>query len=180
MLLKIKGLFLLTSLILLQSCSGGKIGSFLESSFDNLDNIKIEEKQKKSLVEKKDNNKKNIDYIIKENKPNNNLRNNIKDINSEKKNKDESQKIKKSIDITKNNLGNIKDINSEKTIDKSSKSFDTKKNELQSYKIIFILKDVDPKDPIEDLRTILRNSEVNFEIEKIERFLDSKKTMNGN
>ena len=122
MLLKIKGLFLLTSLILLQSCSGGKIGNFLESSFDNLDNIKIEEKQKKSLVEKKDNNKKNIDYIIKENKPKNNLRKNIKDLNSEKKNKDESQKIKKSIDITKNNLGNIKDINSEKTIVKSSKS----------------------------------------------------------
>ena len=36
------------------------------------------------------------------------------------------------------------------------------------------MKDVDPKDPIEDLSTILRNSDVNFEIEKIERFFDSK------
>ena len=44
----------------------------------------------------------------------------------------------------------------------------------QSYKIIFILKDVDPKDPIEDLSIILRNSDVNFEIEKIERLFDSK------
>ena len=50
-----------------------------------------------------------------------------------------------------------------------------RKNELQSYKIIFILKDVDPKDPTKDLNSILRNSEVNFEIEKIERILDSKK-----
>jgi len=50
-----------------------------------------------------------------------------------------------------------------------------RKIELQSYKIIFILKDVDPKDPTEELSSILRNSEVNFEIEKIERILDSKK-----
>ena len=53
--------------------------------------------------------------------------------------------------------------------------------DLQSYKIIFILKDVDPKDPTEELNSILSNSEVNFEIEKIERILDSKnKTMNKN
>ena len=49
-----------------------------------------------------------------------------------------------------------------------------RKNELQSYKIIFILKDVDPKDPTAELSSILSNSEVNFEIEKIERILDSK------
>ena len=56
-----------------------------------------------------------------------------------------------------------------------------RKIELQSYKIIFILKDVDPKDPTKDLNTILRNSEVNFEIEKIERILDLKnKSMNRN
>ena len=56
-----------------------------------------------------------------------------------------------------------------------------KKIELQSYKIIFILKDVDPKDPTEELSTILSNSDVNFEIEKIERILDSnKKSMNKN
>ena len=56
-----------------------------------------------------------------------------------------------------------------------------RKIELQSYKIIFILKDADPKDPTKDLSTILRNSEVNFEIEKIERILDSKnKSVNKN
>jgi len=56
-----------------------------------------------------------------------------------------------------------------------------RKIELQSYKIILILKDVDPKDPTEELSSILSNSEVNFEIEKIERILDSKsKSMNKN
>ena len=64
---------------------------------------------------------------------------------------------------------------------KIKNSSQKRKIELQSYKIIFILKDVDPKDPTEKLTNILRNSEVNFEIEKIERILDSKnKIMNKN
>ena len=49
-----------------------------------------------------------------------------------------------------------------------------RKYKPKSYKIIFILKDVDPRDPTENLRTILRNSDVNFEIEKIERYFDTK------
>ena len=134
MILKKKEFFLLIFLIFLQSCSGGRIGNFLESSFNDL----------------------------------------------EKKSKNED---------LQNNLLNKKDIN----LEKENKKFDDKKNkkiknlskkrkiELQSYKIIFILKDVDPKDPTEELSSILSNSEVNFEIEKIERILDSKnKTMNKN
>ncbi len=100
MILKKKEFFLLIFLIFLQSCSGGRIGNFLESSFNDL---KIKNLSKKRKIE------------------------------------------------------------------------------LQSYKIIFILKDVDPKDPTEELSSILSNSEVNFEIEKIERILDSKnKSMNKN
>ena len=62
------------------------------------------------------------------------------------------------------------------------KNYTKKRNiDLQSYKIIFILKDVDPKDPTDELSSILRNSEVNFEIEKIESILDSKsKSMDKN
>ena len=65
---------------------------------------------------------------------------------------------------------------------KKLKSLQKKRNiDLQSYKIIFILKDVDPQDPTEELSSILSNSDVNFEIEKIERILDSKnKIMNKN
>ena len=72
--------------------------------------------------------------------------------------------IKNSEEKSKNN----KKI-SDKNIFLQSKVYQPK-----SYKIIFILKDVDPKDPTEDLRTILRNSDVNFEIEKIERYFDPK------
>jgi len=134
MIFKKKEFFLLIFLILLQSCSGGRIGNFLESSFNDL------------------------------------------------------EKTSKNEDL-QNNLLNKNDVN----LEKETKKFDDKKNkkiknpskkrkiELQSYKIIFILKDVDPKDPTEELSSILSNSEVNFEIEKIERILDSKnKRMNKN
>ena len=111
-----------------------------------------------------------------------NLGKNKKKIQNDKKVVKNDKKIK---NVTKNK----NDIN----IEKENKKFDDKKNkkiknlskkrkiELQSYKIIFILKDVDPKDPTEDLTNILRNSEVNFEIEKIEGILDSNnKTINKN
>ena len=137
MIFKIKKIFLLIFLILLQSCSGSRIGNFFETSFDNLEN-------KKNLnQEMNERKKKNIKVIKKEDRK--------EVLNFEKK-----SEIK----------------NKKKKVNNSSKKT---KNELQSYKIIFILKDVDPQDPIEELTTILRNSEVNFEIEKIERFLDSKK-----
>lgn len=134
MILKKKEFFLLIFLIFLQSCSGGRIGNFLESSFNDLEKISKNEDLQKNLLNKND-------------------------MNLEKENKKfDDQKNKK-----------IKNLSKKRKI------------ELQSYKIIFILKDVDPKDPTEELSSILSNSEVNFEIEKIERILDSKnKSMNKN
>ena len=129
--------FLLIFLILLQSCSGGRIGNFLESSFNDLEKTSQDEVLQNNLVNKK--------IVEKENKEIN-VRKNKKDINLEKISKQKNNKIK---------------------------NFSKKgKIELQSYKIIFILKDVDPKDPTEELNSILSNSEVNFEIEKIERILN--------
>ena len=127
MILKKKELFLLIFLILLQSCSGGRIGNFLESSFNDLEKTTKNEDLQNNLLNKKI-------------------------INLEKETKKFDDKKNKKI----------------KNISKK------RKNELQSYKIIFILKDVDPTDPTEELSSILSNSEVNFEIEKIERILDSK------
>ena len=125
-------LFIFIILILLQSCSGGRIGNFFESSFKNIEETKMKEDLK------------------------NNLKNKVLKI-SEKKSKN-NKKI------------------SDKNIFLQNKIYQPK-----SYKIIFILKDVDPKDPTEDLRTILRNSDVNFEIEKIERYFDPKnKTIKSN
>jgi len=99
---------------------------------------------------------------------------------------EKDKKIKK-VEKQKNVLVNKKILEKEnKEIDdkkdKKIKKSTRKRNiDLQSYKIIFILKDVDPKDPTEELSTILSNSKVNFEIEKIERILDSKnKRMNKN
>jgi len=161
MILKKKEFFLFIFLILLQSCSGGRIGNFLESSFNDLEKISKDENLQNHLVNKK--------ILVKENKEINN-----------KKNK----KIKK-VEKPENFIENKKDINSEKIPkqknNKIKKSTKKRNIDLQSYKIIFILKDVDPKDPTEELSSILSNSEVNFEIEKIERILDSKnKSMNKN
>ena len=161
MIFKKKEFFLLIFLILLQSCAGGRIGNFLESSFNDLDKISQDEDLKKNLSNEK--------ILIKENKK-------IKNKNGEK--------IKK-LERQKNDQDNKKNKNSENLQKKRNnkiKNSSKKRNiELQTYKIIFILKDADPKDPTKDLSTILRNSEVNFEIEKIERILDSKnKVMNNN
>ena len=134
MIFKKKEFFLLIFLIFLQSCSGGRIGNFLESSFNDLEKTSKNEDLQNNLLNKND-------------------------INLEKENKKFDDKKNKK----------IKNLSKKRNI------------ELQSYKIIFILKDVDPKDPTEELSSILSNSEVNFEIEKIERILDSKnKSMNKN
>ena len=134
MILKKKEFFLLIFLIFLQSCSGGRIGNFLESSFNDLEKTSKNEDLQNNLFNKND-------------------------INLEKENKKFDDKKDKK----------IKNLSKKRKI------------ELQSYKIIIILKDVDPKDPTEELSSILSNSEVNFEIEKIERILDSKnKSMNKN
>tara|TARA_B100001989_G_scaffold101940_1_gene71310 strand:- start:564 stop:1031 length:468 start_codon:yes stop_codon:yes gene_type:complete len=150
--LKKKEFFIFIFLILLQSCSGGRIGNFLQSSFDDLEKIN---KEKDSL--KNSDNKKSViqDY---------------KEIN------DENYKITSEVEKQKTLLENKKDTNLEKIKkNKKVKNSSNKKNiELQSYKIIFILKDVDPKDPTEQLSNILSNSELNFEIEKIERILETK------
>ena len=192
MIFKKKEFFLLILLIFLQSCSGGRIGNFLESSFNDLEKTSKEEDLQNNLVNKK--------ILVKENEEINDKKN--KKINKEEKPKkvSENKKIlvkenkeikdKKNKKINKvekpeNFIENKNDINSEKIpkqknnrIKKSTKKRNT---DLQSYKIIFILKDVDPKDPTEELSSILSNSEVNFEIEKIERILDSKnKSMNKN
>ena len=151
MIFKLKEFSLFIFLILLQSCSMGRIGNFLESSFDDLVSEDSLEKSG-SLIEKKKENDKT----------------NAKEINNEAKLKIDVGK-KKVISLKKKETNN-KEIKTKKAYTSQKKI----KNGLQSYKIIFILKDVDPKDPIEKLSSILSDSEVNFEIEKIERFFDSK------
>ncbi|MBO8227726.1 hypothetical protein HA150_02310 [Prochlorococcus marinus XMU1414] len=200
MIFKKKEFFLLIFLIFLQSCSGGRIGNFLESSFNDLDKTSKNQDLQNNLLNKNDINleKENKKFNDKKNKKikkvekQKNFQENKNDINLEKENKkfnDKKNKKIKKVEKQKNVQENKNDIN----LEKENKKFNDKKNkkiknlskkrkiELQSYKIIFILKDVDPKDPTEELSSILSNSEVNFEIEKIERIFNSKnKNMNKN
>ena len=191
MILKKKEFFLLIFLILLQSCSGGLIGNFLESSFNDLEKTSQDEDLQNNLVNKKIVEKENKEINvgknkkIKEEENPKNAPENKKDINLEKENDSKSNKRIKKEEKQKNVIKNKEDINLEKISKQKNnkiKKFPKKRKiELQSYKIIIILKDVDPKDPTEELNSILSNSEVNFEIEKIERILDSKnKSMNKN
>ena len=168
MIFKKKELFIFIFLIFLQSCSGGRIGNFLQSSFDDLEKINQDEDSGKNLEDKK--------FVVQEKKE-------INDQNPEKINEFELQKTlqenKKDTNLEKvQKQENKKDINLEKVQkqkNKKVKNTSNKRNiKLQSYKIIFFLKDVDPKDPTQEFLTILRNSELNFEIEKIERILETK------
>ena len=195
MISKIKEIFLLIFLILLQSCSGGRIGDFLESSFENseriekseettnllgeqknIDKKKKEEKEKEIFKNKKvfnSDNEKKIPKTVQKEKEREILKSK-KVLNSEKK-------LDKTVQKEREILKSKKVLNSEKKLDKTKKvnnlrsSQRKRKNELQSYRIIFILKEVDPRDPIGELSNALKNAKVNFEIEKIERFLNLKK-----
>ena len=166
---KFKKFFILIFIFLLQSCSGGKIGNFLESSFKNIDNevdIKenyilknkdnipkkqISKKQISNIKVKEENNKKNkpaknIEYQKKEN-----LKNNYKLLNE---NINEPE-------ISKQNM-NIR-----------PETFFKKERKIlrpQSYRVTVILNEVDPSSPLEQFSNILRNSDLNFEIEKIQRY----------
>jgi len=194
MILKKKEFFLIIFLIFLQSCSGGRIGNFLESSFNDLEKKSQNEDLKNNLVNKKIVEKEKKEIDAKKNKPIKkeeklkSVLENKKDTNLEKEKKEIDVKKNKPIkkgEKLKNVQENKKDINLEKISKQKNKKIKNlskkRKIELQSYKIIFILKDVDPKDPTEELSSILSNSEVNFEIEKIERILDSKnKSMKKN
>ena len=139
---KISNFVLLTILFLLQSCSGGWIGNFLESSFDNNPNKKSQNDSNKELK---------TDKFINE----------MKLLNK----KDEISKIKsnnesKSLNIANSNSTNNNDEN---LIKKQNQNFIPK-----SYRVFVILKKVDPSSPTEDFSRVLRNGNVNFEIEKIE------------
>ena len=140
---KISNFVFLILLFLLQSCSGGKIGNFLESSFKNNNSNKIsqnniDKKLKSSIIyqDKK--------FIEKKEKPTKvSLDDGIKPLN-----------IVNSFSIK---------TNDENTTKKRNKNYNPK-----TYRVFVILKKVDPSFPTENFSKVLRNGDINFEIEKIE------------
>ena len=140
---KISNFVFLILLFLLQSCSGGKIGNFLESSFKNNNSNKISQndfdKKSKISITYKDN------KLVEKKEKNNKIKldENIKPLN-----------IVNSFSLNTNN---------ENTIKKRNKNYNPK-----TYRVFVILKKVDPSFPTENFSKVLRNGDINFEIEKIE------------
>ena len=140
---KISNFLLLILLILLQSCSGGKLGNFLESSFKYNNSNKISQsdnnEELKSNINVEDKKLvKKTDKIIKRKLSDENKPLNFFDSSSMK-------------------------INDEKVIKKRNLNYKPK-----SYRIFVILKKVDPSFPTENFSKALRNGDIDFEIEKIE------------
>ena len=130
-------------IFLIQSCSGGRIGNFLESSFKNNNSDKISQN---------DNNKRSkSDIVSKDNKPFD-KENKTTKLNENYENK--SLNIENSFSSNKNDVNKIK---------KRNQDYNPK-----SYRIFVILKKVDPSFPTENFSKVLRNGDINFEIEKIE------------
>ena len=140
---KIFNFVFLILLFLLQSCSGGKIGNFLESSFKNNNSNKIsqndfDKKLKSSMIYK---DKKLVEK------------------------KDKISRIKLNDDIKPPNIVDSFSIQTsdDNTIKKRYKNYNPK-----SYRVFLILKKVDPSFPTENFSKVLRDGDINFEIEKIE------------
>ncbi len=149
-------------IFLLQSCSGGRVGNFLELSFKNIkeDELKSIEnnfKSEKVLINKnlKDSNK---SEIIKTNKdfpkPTNKINTQTQNLKSDEINSKKKKVIKENI---------IKDKNKKIEIN----------YEPQSYRVVIIFKGVDPTDPSQKFSNVLKNANIIFEIEKIERFQEN-------
>ena len=151
-------------LFLIQSCSGGRVGNFLELSFRNLEEDKLKSFEKNVRSEK-------------------GLINNK---NSKDSNKPEISKIyndfPKATDKTKiqqeqNLKSDTINIRQKKVIKKNIIKDQNKKikndYEPQSYRVVIILKEVDPTDPSQNFSNVLKNANIIFEIEKIERFQEN-------
>ena len=141
MLNKISNFVFLILLILLQSCSGGKLGNFLESSFKNNNTNKISQ-----------------------NDINTESRNNI--ISKDKKvDKKKDKRIKVNEDTKPLNIVNSFTI---KTNDPNTRKEKNLNFNPKSYRVFVILNEVDPSFPTERFSKVLRNGNINFVIEKIE------------
>ena len=149
---------------LLQSCSGGIVGNFLELSFSNIEEDELRSTQnnvktQKVLINKKNLKDSNKPEIIKDtnNFPkviNKNTIQQKQNLKSDEINKRQKKVIKQNI---------VKDQNKK-----------IKTNyEPQSYRVVIILKEVDPTDPSQKFSNVLKNANILYEIEKIERFQEN-------
>ena len=161
MIFKLFNYFLI--IFLLQSCSGGRVGNFLELSFNN-----IKEDELKSIENKVKSEKVPINI------------NNLKDSNKPEiiKTNNDLPKLSNKINTQKQNLKSDEINNKKKKVIKQNIIKDKNKKiktnyEPQSYRVVIILKGVDPTDPSQKFSNVLKNANIIFEIEKIERFQEN-------
>ena len=140
---KISNFVFLILLFLIQSCSGGRIGNFLESSFKNENSNKI--------LQNNYNEKLKSEIFLKDEKL------------LKKKNK-----ITKIISDDENKTLNIVNSSSIETKDVNTTKKQNKNYNPKSYRVFVILKKVDPSFPTENFSKVLRDGDIKFEIEKIE------------
>jgi len=136
--------FLIVSLIPLQSCSNTLIGERLETSFDINDSPTIsglKPKEKNKLNEKT----------------------NIKSITKNGKKDNEKENLKTNI------TNEISITNKDRFSKKSTKQIKTVIFNPQPYRIILKLSGANPSAPAETVTKALRKAGVQFEVEKIER-----------
>jgi len=150
-------------IFLLQSCSGGKVGNFLELSFKNikeneLKSIENDDKINKVPINNKNLKDSNKSEIIQTNKD---LPKTTNKINTQKQNFKSDEITNKKKKVIKQNI--IKDK------DKKIKA----NYQPQSYRAVIILRGVDPTDPSQKFSNVLKNANIIFEIEKIERFQEN-------
>ena len=160
---KLKKIFILIFIFLLQSCSGGKIGNFLESSFKNIDNSESDNKE--NYILKNEENRSEKQTLIKK----------IKKVNNQKSKLAESIEYQKKEELKNDekllNEKINKEENSQQKIKKSLKQSNKKKIlRPESYRITVILNEVDPSSPLKKFSNVLINSDLNFEIENIQRY----------
>ncbi len=135
--------FLIVTFFSLQSCSNTQVGDKLENSFDIIEDSKTSQK----------------------------TNNNPQKLNELKKIKSRIKDDKKE---NENDFGNIIKENSISNKDRlSQKSTKTTKKTIfnpQPYRIILRLSGANPSAPAETVTEALRKADVQFEVEKIERF----------
>ena len=161
---KFKKVCILIFIFLLQSCSGGKIGNFLESSFKNIDSSEVDNKENYILKNKDNISKKQLS--IKKIKKENNNNKSLKSIEFQRK-----ENLKNDDKLSNVNI-NEKE-SSEQNMKNSLKNSLKKARKIsspQSYRVTVILNEVDPSSPLEKFSNVLINSDLNFEIENIQRY----------
>ncbi len=173
---KLTKLSLLILLFFLQSCSGGKIGNFLLSSFQNIDQVELDNKEYNNFKNKEENNNLKKQIIDKKNKGNDVESKLVKSNNYKTK-----EKVQREENILKEKLilEDKLEVNTKKTL-KSEAFKKRKKLKFESYRIIVILNDVDPTSPLENFSNVLRESNLDFEIENIQRYSTKQNNKRNN